>query len=83
MVEIHRAVPKGVKNINNGDWVTPSKTYAKMHGENTLGGDYEIISKKVPAGSLTSEGYPYELGYWEQTPAIERKNIIKNELNKL
>lgn len=62
-IEIFRAVPKGVKNINNGDWVTTSKTYAQNHGENALNGEYEIISKKVKAKELSSEGYPYEFGY--------------------
>lgn len=64
-VTIYRSVPKGVKTINNGDWVTTSKTYAKDHGENTLNGDYEIIEKKVKAKTLSSEGYPYEFGYNE------------------
>jgi hypothetical protein len=63
MVEVHRAVPKGVKDINNGDWVTPSKKYAEWHGENALNGDYDILTKKVKAKELSSEGYPYELGY--------------------
>jgi hypothetical protein len=63
LVTIYRAVPKGIKDINNGDWVTTSSTYAKMHGENTLGGDYEILSNQVPAKTLSSEGYPYEFGY--------------------
>jgi len=62
-VEIFRAVPKGVKDINNGDWVSTSKAYAKQHGESTLNGEYEIISKKVPAKTLSTEGYPYEYGY--------------------
>jgi len=66
MVEVHRAVPKGIKEINNGDWVTTSKTYAKMHGENALNGEYDILSKKVPAKTLSSEGYPYEFGYNEE-----------------
>lgn len=62
-IEIFRAVPKGVKDINSGDWITTSKTYAKMHGENALDGEYDIISKKVKANTLSSEGYPYEFGY--------------------
>jgi hypothetical protein len=62
-VEVFRAVPKGVKDINSGDWVTTSPTYAKWHGENVLGGDYELISKKVKANTLSTEGYPYEFGY--------------------
>ena len=64
-VTVYRAVPKGVKDINNGDWVTTSKNYAQNHGEGALGGDYEIISKKVKAKTLSSEGYPYEFGYNE------------------
>lgn len=37
-IEIYRAVPKGVKEINSGDWVTTSPAYAKWHGENVLDG---------------------------------------------
>ena len=64
-VTIYRAVPKGVKDINKGDWVTTSKTYAQNHGERALNGEYEIISRKVKAKTLSSEGYPYEFGYNE------------------
>lgn len=61
-VDIYRAVPKGVKDINAGDWVTTSPSYAKMHGESALGGDYDVIKSKAPAKKLQSEGYPYEFG---------------------
>lgn len=64
-VTVYRAVPKGVKNINSGDWVTTSKKYAQDHGESALNGEYEIVSKKVKAKTLSSEGYPYEFGYNE------------------
>lgn len=64
-IEVYRAVPKGVKDINNGDWVTTSKDYAKWHGENVLDGDFEIIKKNVKAKTLSTEGYPYEFGYNE------------------
>jgi hypothetical protein len=64
-VTVYRAVPKGVKDINSGDWVTTSKNYAQNHGESALNGEYEIISKKVKAKTLSSEGYPYEFGYNE------------------
>lgn len=66
MIDVYRAVPKGVKDINHGDWVTTSPTYAKWHGENALDGEYEILSKKVKAKTLSSEGYPYEFGYHEK-----------------
>lgn len=62
-VEVYRAVPKGVTDINSGDWVTTSKKYAENHGENALNGEYDLISAKVKANTLSSEGYPYEFGY--------------------
>ncbi len=65
-VTIYRAVPKdaGSADIFPGDWVTPSKQYAKEHGEGPLGGEYKIISKKVPAGSLYTDGNMLqEFGY--------------------
>ena len=65
-VEIYRAVPKGVKDINSGDWVTTSRKYADMHGESALSGDYEIISKKVKAKNLYSAGDPQEYGYFAE-----------------
>ena len=65
-IEIYRAVPKGVKDINHGDWVTTSNHYAKWHGENVLDGDYDILKKTVPAKTLSTEGYPYEFGYHEE-----------------
>jgi len=62
-VTIYRAVPKGVQNINSGDWVTTSKRYAENHGESALSGDYEIISKTVKAKDLSTAGDPQEYGY--------------------
>lgn len=65
-VEVYRAVPKGVKNINNGDWVTTSKKYAQDHGESALNGEYDLISKKVKAKTLSTAGDPQEYGYYER-----------------
>jgi predicted GNAT family acetyltransferase len=65
-VDIYRAVPKGVKAINHGDWVTTSPTYAKWHGENVLNGEYDIVSKKAKAKHLSSAGDPQEYGYHEK-----------------
>ena len=62
-VEVFRAVPKGIKDINSGDWVTTSKKYAENHGESALSGDYDIISKKVKAKTLSTAGDPQEYGY--------------------
>jgi hypothetical protein len=58
IVTIYRAVPKGVKNANivRGDWVTLSKAYAKGHGISVLDGNYTILTKKVKAKDLWTEG---------------------------
>lgn len=58
MVKVYRAVPKSVKEgkLRNGDWVTPSRKYAEMHGDNRLEGDYRIIEQEVPASQLWWDG---------------------------
>ena len=57
-VTVYRAVPTSVEedSLRNGDWVTPSKAYAKIHGESRLDGDYRIIEQKVPANELWWDG---------------------------
>jgi hypothetical protein len=57
---------KPLPNINTGDWVTVNKRYAKEHGEAALGGNYKILSKKVPAKKLfTNADSIHEFGYDE------------------
>ena len=57
-VKVYRAVPTSVKEgkLRNGDWVTPSKKYAEMHGDNRLEGTYRIIEDEVPANQLWWDG---------------------------
>ena len=63
-VVMYRAVPKDVNEINKGDWVTLSKSYAKSHGESVLNNDYKILSKKVKAKDLyTNADSIHEFGY--------------------
>jgi len=63
-VTIYRAVPKGVDNLNAGDWVTVNRQYARDHGESALGGDFDIIEKKVKAGDIFTNGDSiHEFGY--------------------
>ena len=52
--------------INDGDWVTLDKSYAKEHGEGALNGKYKIVSKTVPARKLFTDGNSIqEFGYDE------------------
>ena len=62
-VTIYRAVPKGVKDINAGDWVSTSKDYANRHGDSHIEGGYDLIEKKVRAGDLNTDGDLHEWGY--------------------
>jgi hypothetical protein len=57
-------------SINNGDWVTLSKAYAKEHGQAHLNNNYKILSKKVPARKLfTNADSIHEFGYDESGKA--------------
>ncbi len=50
--------------INNGDWVTISKNYAKEHGKSNLNNKYKVISKTVPAQHLFTDANDiFEWGY--------------------
>ncbi len=53
-VKVYRAVPTDIKEskLRNGDWVTPSRKYAEMHGAHRLDGKYRIIEDEVPAAQL-------------------------------
>lgn len=57
---VYRAVPKSVKEgslQSDGQWVTPSRAYAKQHGQSRFGqGEYRIIKEPVPADSLWFNG---------------------------
>jgi len=68
-ISVYRAVPKGVTKINHGDWVTPSKPYAKQHGMHATDPkqDMPVIHKLVRAKDLRSEGNSVsEWGYYPQ-----------------
>lgn len=54
-----------VDDINPGDWITVTREYAKDHGEGVHGkGRYKIISKKVPAKHIFTDGNSiHEYGY--------------------
>lgn len=50
--------------INNGDWVTIDRNYAKEHGISNLNNKFKIVSKTVPARHLFTDGNDiFEWGY--------------------
>ena len=64
-ITVYRAVPKDAKTINPGDWVTTVKSYADHHGFRMYDeGEYKVISKKVKAKEIFTEGNSiFEFGY--------------------
>lgn len=57
-VRIYRAVPKGIKVINPGDWVSIVVDYAVLHAIDLegKGRDGEVISMVVPARHVYTNG---------------------------
>jgi len=72
-VSIYRAVPHGVKDINPGDWVSTSKTYATQHGMHADDPkkDLPVITRKVPAKHLRTDG-GNDVNEWGYFPERER-----------
>ena len=85
-VKVYRAVPTSVKEgkLRNGDWVTPSKKYAEMHGTNRLEGKYRIIEDEVPANQLWWNGNDANEFGFDDGKAYKYKNAKNNrKLNDL
>lgn len=62
---MYRAIPKGVKEseFRNGDWITPSRAYAQMEGQEIPGG-YRIITDVVKTKDVWWDGNSIcEFGY--------------------
>ena len=57
-VTIYRAVPKSLKEgkVRNGDWISLSESYVKIHGEHALNGNYKIMKEEVPAENVYWDG---------------------------
>lgn len=85
-VKVYRAVPTSVKEgkLRNGDWVTPSKKYADIHGNNRLEGKYHIIEDEVPANQLWWDGNDANEFGFDDGKEYKYKNAKNNrKLNDL
>lgn len=85
-VKVYRAVPTSVKEskLRNGDWVTPSKKYAEMHGTNRLEGKYRINEDEVPATQLWWDGNDANEFGFDDGKEYKYKNAKNNrKLNDL
>ena len=64
--------------INDGDWVTPFREYAFEHGDAHMGGrgKYEIISKRVLASEIFTNGDSWmEWGYEPKNKTKENASL--------
>lgn len=85
-VKVYRAVPISVMDgkLRNGDWVTPSKKYAEMHGNSRLKGKYRIIEDEVPANELWWDGNDANEWGYDNGKEYKYKNAKNNrKLNDL
>lgn len=85
-IKVYRTVPTTVKEgkLRNGDWVTPSKRYAELHGDNRLEGKYRIIEDEVPAGDLWWDSNDVNEWGYDNGKSYRYKNAKNNrKLNDL
>ena len=70
-VTIYRAAPHGVTQINPGDWVTTSRSYAQSHARHATdpAQDMPVYSARVPASHIRDGGNDIlEFGYHGSKP---------------
>lgn len=85
-VTIYRAVPKSLKEgkVRNGDWVSLSESYVKVHGEHALNGNYRIMKEEVPAENLYWDGNDInEWGYNDRSDYRYKNTKNNRKLNDL
>jgi hypothetical protein len=76
-VTIYRAVPEGVDEINPGDWVTLSPTYAQEHLRSNISNGGQVISQVIPAKDLWFDGNSInEFGY---DPVSKNKSVTNTQ----
>jgi len=80
-VTIYRAVPKdSPSDINSGDWVTTSKSYAEQHGD--FDDDWQILSAKVKAGDLFTDGNSAHEYGWNPAQTFDPSTADISHLSK-
>ena len=69
-ITIYRATPGNT--INDGDWITLSKTYADLHNQQQLGGKGNVLSQKVNVRDVQpSLDDLAEWGYYPQRKSLD------------
>jgi hypothetical protein len=80
LVTIYRGVPRNVKTIHRGDWVTTDPAYAHQHGRHNSdpSKDWPVLQADVPARHLYwDENDENEIGY--QGPHLGQRDVSYHE----
>jgi hypothetical protein len=75
-MDVYRAAPPHVKSINQGDWVTPSPEYARVHAmqNDNPADDWPVLHARAPAKHLRATGDMItEFGY--SGPTVKAKHL--------
>lgn len=75
-IQIYRAVPHGVHDINEGDWVSTDPDYAHEHAaqDNDPENDWPVLTAHVPGKHVwTDHNDPHEQGY--HGPSIKKADF--------
>jgi len=69
-------------SVSAGDWVTPFRQYAVMHGDGALRGDYEIVKKRVKAKNVYTDGNSWlEWGYDDSKGSLSLSSGAQPKIN--
>jgi hypothetical protein len=80
LVTVYRGVPRNVKTIHRGDWVTTDPAYAHQHGRHNSdpSKDWPVLQADVPARHLYwDENDENEIGY--QGPHLGQRDVSYHE----
>lgn len=81
MVTVYRAVPLNVEaKIIPGDWITLSKEYADIHGRSSLNNKYKILSKKIPAREIYTDGNSIHEWGWDDGTVVRKPQKLEKKI---
>lgn len=83
-VTVYRTVPNNVTDdkINDGDWVTLSLPYARVHGDHRYTDNYHIIEAQIPIDQIWWDGqHIAEFGV-DRTPVVQKSQTKQTVLDE-
>ena len=86
-ITVYRAVPSELKDssLNFGDWITLTRDYADEHGKARFNNDYAVVSQKVKASDLYTDGNSiHEWGYSPiDSPVYAARQQLTQQLDEI